>query len=369
MVSDLKYSIIIPYHSNQNLLKVCLQSLLNSVPNDVEIIVVANNSNEQELQINLPDARCRLIKVKHELFYPKAINLGVEHARGDIMIFCDADIYCTPGWFQKLTNFYNSRPDIGYCSSKLLDPADGSIIDFGIGFTAYNSPHPFKGRPADFSLVGQNIRVQAACAANSIIAKEVFIELGGFDERLVHSYSDIDLCLRLRERGLGTYCVHDSLVYHKGSSTIGSGMSNSLKGDTKGYYMALNAHRIKIDMDRYYSMAIEEQRRTKLKLSSEYYLVDLTTIADKQWHYDMFSELMKTRWTDRYNCPYRERDAVHISLYELFDSNIRNLRFPILFFTDDYRALRNNDIWCHLRDCSRDWVIDRNANILPFCAL
>lgn len=363
-----KVSIIIPYHSNRNLLDACLHSLLQSTQKDTEIILVANNSNEKELEIDLPYPQCRIIKANQELFYPKAINLGAKHAGGEILIFCDADIVCTDKCVQNLLKHYHD-PGIGFYSAKLLDPADGSIIDFGIGFTAYNSPHPFKGRPANFPLTEKNRHVQGACSAFSMISKKLFEDIGGFDERLVHSYSDIDLCLRLREEGWKTLCVHDAIAFHKGNSTLGSGMSDSLKGDTKGQYMALNAHRIHIDMDQYYAMAIQDLLSQGYTFSPAYYLIDMTTIADKQWHYDVLANLLHTQWSDLYNCPFQKRDSRYISLYECFDSNVRNIRFPILFFVDDFRSLQKNTIWKSLRNCSLDLVVDRNANVIPFDAL
>ncbi|WP_347488383.1 glycosyltransferase [Desulfoscipio sp. XC116] len=358
------YSIIIPYHSNQILLHACLDSLISTIPDGVEIIIVANNSNPKEHSIELPYAQCRLIKVNYELFYPKAIHLGVEQAKGQYVIFCDADTVYTKGWFQALTSFYQQQEGIGYASSKLLNPYDETIIDFGIGFTEFNSPHPFRGRNKHFHLADQSFCAQAACAASSLIRKKLFIDIGGFNEKLMHSYSDIDLCLRLKEKGFSTWCINDSLVFHKGNSTYNSGMSNHLKGDTKGQYMAVCSGKIKIDMDHYFKIAADYFISQCVFLHKEYYLIDFTTIADKRWHYELFEDLLNISFSDVYNRPYKVRDADHIPLYELLDSNIRQMRFPILYFVDDFRALQTNTIWKYLRDCSWDIVIDRNANIL-----
>ena len=64
---------------------------------------------------------------------------------------------------------------------------------------------PFKGKVKQWSAV------TAACC---ITVKENFLAIGGFDEVFVNGCEDVDLCLRMTEKGLDNYVVHDSVVYH-----------------------------------------------------------------------------------------------------------------------------------------------------------
>ena len=368
-----KYSIIIPFHSGKNYLSACLKSLIQTTPSDVEIIIVMNNSKKELLETidieSINHCRCRIKIVEKDLMYPKAMNVGAEIASGKFLIFSDADTYYTHGWFEALSLYFLANENVGLVSSKLLDPKDSTIIDFGIGFTKYNAPHPFKGRFYNFKLAEESIEVQAACTANSMVSRNTFMNIGGFNEELPHSYSDIDLCMRLKENGLKTHCVHNSIVFHQGNSTNSSGMSDALKADTKGRFMALNAHKIETDMENYYKKAITYFAQSANKCANSFFLIDFTTIADKQWHYNLFSDLMGIELIDVYNCPCQQRDQNCISLYQVMDDNIRRLRYPLLFFVDTFRALENNDIWYYLRDVGADLIIDRNANILRFSEL
>lgn len=362
----MKYSVIIPYHSNRTYLFNCINSLTSTMPNDVEIIIVANNSNKKELDIKCDYSNCKILKFDYELMYPKAINMGAQEAKGNTLIFCDADTYYLENWFDALTTLYHSDDSIGYCSSKLVNPKDKKIIDFGIGFTNYNSPHPFKGQNIDYELVRNNIFVQAACAANSIIDKKLYFDIGMFDERLVHSYSDIDLCLRLKDKGYKTCCAANSIVYHQGGSTIGSGMSEALKSDTKGIYMAINSNRIDIDMNKYYKQAADYFMKAVGPFCKEYLCIDFTTVADKQWHYSLFEDIFGCKLSDVFNKPFKTRDASHIPLYYELDSNISALNYPIMYFVDDFQSLKLNSLWKDIRNTDKDIIVDRNANILTF---
>lgn len=87
----MKYSIIIPYHSNRNLLNTCIQAVTRTIPKDVEIIIVANNDNPEELGLHM-QGQCRVIEVNRSLYYPRAVNLGAQEARGEYIVLMDADI-------------------------------------------------------------------------------------------------------------------------------------------------------------------------------------------------------------------------------------------------------------------------------------
>lgn len=356
----MKYSIIIPYHSNQNLLFTCLSGIFGTVPEDVEIIVVANNQNIKELNINIP-SRCTLLKFNQSTFYPRAVNLGVQAAQGEYVILMDADICVCAGWLEALTSSFFSNSDTGGCSAKMLDPFDATVKEFGIGFTGFNFPHPFAGRNAHHLLLSSDRKVQAFCSATSMYKREIYLNIGGMDENLIDGYSDIDLCLRLHKQGLSTYVSANAHVYHLGSSTQASGMSAHLRADTKGYFMSHNGSECKVDMDSYYKIAFENN---EISLQSKYFMLDFTTIANQQWHYDLFSELGHCDWREIYRFPSKNRNSSHIPLYTLLDDNFRRRPDTICYFVDDFRSLKNNYIWQELRHRPDDIVIDRNANIL-----
>jgi hypothetical protein len=196
--------------------------------------------------------------------------------------------------------------------------------------------------------------------------RDVFLELGGIDELLIDGYSDIDFCLRLHEHGLRTYVAANAVVFHHGSSTKGSGMSTHLRADTKGLFMAQNGRRCSVDMDKYFHLAFQAHQES---LQESYYLIDFTTVADKQWHYDLFSQIAKISWSDVYSTPTAQRNAIHVPLYTTLDDNIRRSCQPICYFVDDFRSLQDNLIWTELRNCNEDIIVDRNANVLSFSEL
>lgn len=354
------YSFVIPFHSNKILLQTCIESLYRTVLDNFEIIIVANNYNEKEIDIKFDYPNLKIIKVIKNLYYAAAINLGVSYAKGNYILFCDTDTVYTPNWFEKLTYSFHNNLNIGFASPKLLNPADGRIIDFGIAFTHFNGPHPFKGCLPTDSLVQKSYYPQAACSASGIINKDIFQKIGGFNEDLGYSYADIELCLRLREKGLYTLCVANSYVYHKGNSVLNE-MNTFIKSDIKARFMRYNSSKIKVDLKEYYKISLKGflQNHT---IKTDYFLVDMSSVYDKEWYYEIFKEL-NISVCDFYHSSINTRDIQKINLYEKLPVYIQLLKYPIIYFVDEFISLQKNILWMQLRNISEDLVIDRNANI------
>ena len=202
----IKYSIIIPFHSNLNLLTICVNALYKVLDfSESELIIVDNNVDGSQIDSNIEtDKHCTIISKKENLMYPRAINMGAANARGDYLIFCDADT-CVSKDFHKLLVKELETDGIGYASAKLVNMYTNNLQEFGITSSYYNFPHPFYGRPINFKLIQNNHYPMAACAACSAIKRELFYDIGGFDEKR-HS----TLCLY----GIHLWCFYTPYYCH-----------------------------------------------------------------------------------------------------------------------------------------------------------
>lgn len=359
----IKYSVIVPFHSNLNLLTICINALSKVLDfSESEIIIVDNNIEGSqivpELEIN---KKCKIISKAENLMYPRAINLGAENASGDYLIFCDADT-CVAKNFHKLLVKELETDGVGYSSAKLLNMYTNALQEFGITSSYYNFPHPFCGRPIDFKLVRDNHYPLAACAACSAVKRNLFYDIGGFDEKLLHSYSDIDLCLRLMQKGYKTVCVANAFAYHCGASTIGSGMGSSLKEDTKGIFMSKHPD-IPIQIGPYIDNACDYFLSMNELRSKDYFIMDCSTIGNPELYIDRIIRNLNLSETSRYRRPYTQRDATQIDFLNFIPHLIRNYRIPILYLVDSFLAFRENSLWKTCRADFNDIVIDRHANL------
>lgn len=359
----IKYSVIVPFHSNFNLLTLCLDALCHTLdPAESEIIVVDNNAAGSQIPAAAEiKARCRIIRKQENLMYPGAINLGAEAARGDYLFFCDADTCVAPRFHTALVDALDGD-GVGYAAAKLFDMGTQHLLEFGITSSYYNFPHPFAGRPREFALIQTDHMPLAACAACSAIRKDLFLDLGGFDPELVHSYSDIDLSLRLLARGYVTICVADAQAYHCGSSTVGSGMGASLKEDTKGIFMQKHP-RIPVQIGTYLDLACSQFLHQTACDRRDYFVLDCATIANSALYIDHVTDALGLSVVDQYRLPAPGRDQASLDLLNFIPYQIRNYRTPLLYFTDSFLAFRGNGLWKSCRAGFGDIVLDRHANL------
>jgi len=353
-----EYSVIVPFHSNKRLLQFSLKTLLSTIPQDVEKIVVLNNHRTDELPADINAADFHVVRHEESLGYSRAVNMGAQVARGQTLIFCDADTFYAGSWFSHLTHFHRNAPNIGMASSRLLDPRTGRILDFGVAFTKYNAPHPYRDVRADDPAVARSRAVQAACSASMIIDAELFSRVGMFDENLHNAYMDLDLCLRLKEIDRECWVVSESTAFHRGDSA--QTHRGAYWADVKASFAAQNSQRIRQDMQDYFRESLVEFRRTH-GFTSSYLLIDLSSVIDRAWHYDILREHLKL--VSIYDYSPGIRDSASLSLIDHLGVNILESRTAILYFIDRFISLQPNRMWFDMRRRKDDLVVDRNANV------
>ena len=141
------------------------------------------------------------------------------------MLFLNNDTQVVePDWLTAMLE-QAQRPEVGAVGARLHYP-DGRIqhagLVLGVGGVA---DHAFKGLPGDsFTYFGFPDVVRncsAITAACMLVPRRAFEEVKGFDERLQVALNDIDLCLRLRQRGYLIVYTPFALLYHHESGTRG----------------------------------------------------------------------------------------------------------------------------------------------------
>jgi GT2 family glycosyltransferase len=355
------YSIVIPFHSNVRLLSHCLKTLLATVPTEVEKILVLNNHRDTALPPAIDLSDFRVIVREESMGYPAAVNLGASLATGKTLIFCDSDTFYVDPWFPGLTCFHRSMPNIGMAGSRLLDPQTGRVLDFGVAFTKYNAPHPQRDlRPHEPSVTKPR-KVQAACSANMIIDAKLFSQVGMFDEDLCTSYCDLDLCMRLNDMGRDCWVFSASTVFHQGGSA--DDHHSIYKNDVKALFAARNSQRIRLDMQKYFQESMSAYAASR-GFANGYLLVDLSTVIDRNWHYEILREHVNL--ISIYDYSLNIRDLSTISLIDCLGINILESRLPILYFSDRFTALAGNRMWFQMRCRQDDLIVDRNANVALF---
>lgn len=206
-----KVSIVIPNKDGLDILKVCINSVLEKTTYDnYEIIIVENNSETEEIFQYYKELeknpKIKIVKYPDTGFnYSRIINYGVKNSSGEYIVQLNNDTeLLTPNWLELMLGFCQ-REDVGGVGVKLYYP-DETIqhagIVVGLGGVAGNRfksiPKDGHGYFANESMIQNLSAVTAACIMNP---KSIYEEVGYMDEKLAVAFNDVDFCLKIREKG------------------------------------------------------------------------------------------------------------------------------------------------------------------------
>lgn len=365
-MKKISQSIIMPYHRNKQMLLYSTKLLNKIIPNEVEIIIVGNNSNTEELNINLSD-RFTYIKYDESLLYSETVNRGVHAAHGEIITLCDQDIFGYEDWYTPLLNKLLSDERIGSVSSKLVNPVNNRIIDFGIEYSQYRILHPFRGHKVMHPLVQQDYKVTSTTSAILMLHKETYEKVGGMDLDMPYCCSDCDIGIKIGKLGLENWVVADSVAYHRGSSSTQNGKSSSfsyLRNDSVNMFWAKNYYNVHNSIGKTISISVEYLKNGS-PLEPLYYFVNLSSLREYEWYANYLTKNVPCDICDIHSYP---QNYIHLSsmlqIYDALPYTFMNVRIPIIYFVDYFPSLESNQIWAHMRDISKDLVLDSHGNLV-----
>lgn len=230
LISDPLVSIIIPNKDSLKYLKQCIDSILEtSTYQNYEILIVENNSQTKEIftyykEIEQND-HVRVITWDGGFNFSAINNFAVKHAKGDHLLFLNNDTkVITPGWLEEMLMF-SQRPDVGAVGAKLFfedDTIQHAGVVIGImGIAGHSQSGAMSYYPGYFNNLVLARGVSAVTAACLMTRKQVFEEVGGFDESFVVALNDMDLCLKICKAGYRIVATPYAQLYHYESKSRG----------------------------------------------------------------------------------------------------------------------------------------------------
>jgi hypothetical protein len=227
-----KVSIIIVSWNGKNWLEQCLESLYTQHYQNIEIIVVDNNSSDESVAfLKKKYPKVKTISNETNLGFAQANNVGLAQATGEYILFLNNDTKVTPDFLEPLVEVLKKNPHIGGVQSRirLLEKPDyldsvaayltftGMIYHYGI---AKKDQSEYQKRIATFSAKG------ACMLFKKQVLDEVMVNNELFDSSYFAYFEETDMCHRVWLAGYHIVFEPKSLIYHQmgGTSTA---MQNS----------------------------------------------------------------------------------------------------------------------------------------------
>ncbi len=237
----MQLSVIILNYNVRFFLEQCVASVQEALTNiDSEIIVVDNDSSDDSCEmIKSRFPNVKLIKNNSNLGFPKGNNIGVAQAKGDYICILNPDTVVAEDTFDRILAFAEKQENLGIVGCKLIDGSGNFLPESKRGI-----PTPFVALTKIFGLYklfpswelfnryyaqhlseNETGKVDILVGAFMIMKRELYNDIGGFDENCFMYSDDIDLSFMVLKSGKNNYYFHEtSVIHYKGESTVKDGL-------------------------------------------------------------------------------------------------------------------------------------------------
>ena len=197
----IKNSIIVPAYNTQDTLGACLQSVLAQAQpsQDYEIIVVNDGSTDSPSVVPLPDG-VHMLNQEHG-GAAAARNAGLQRAKGDIVIFLDADCVPESGWLVAMLAPFADPAVMGV--SGRIDTRQTGVLP---RFIQYEYDQRFRRLQAQRN-------IDFITSATGAYRRDVLVGMGGFRTDFLGA-EDVELSFRLSKLGYILRYAPNAVVYH-----------------------------------------------------------------------------------------------------------------------------------------------------------
>ena len=216
-------SIIVVTWNGRRYLDDCLGAVASQEGVSTETILVDNASTDGTADyVRRAFPWVRIVSLPENRGFAGGNNAGAREATGSFLAFLNNDTRADPGWLRALRDGIDAEARFALVTSRIvymhdpatLDSAGDGLLRAGGAFKRYH------GAPA--TMAPESGEVFGVCGAACLMPKDVFDELGGFDEDFFASHEDVDLSYRARLRGYRCKYVASAVVRHHGSATLGT---------------------------------------------------------------------------------------------------------------------------------------------------
>lgn len=221
----MQLSVIILNYNVRYFLEQCVLSVQRALEGiEGEIIVIDNNSADDScamMRNRFPNVK--LIENKNNLGFPKGNNIGVAEAKGEYVCILNPDTVVAEDTFLKIFQFVNSgkvnQSDLGIVGCKLVDGTGNFLPEskrgvptpwvaftkiFGL-YKMFPKSHYFNKYYAQHLAESQTGEVDILVGAFMVLKRDLYLEVGGFDENCFMYSDDIDLSYTVQQSGRKNY--------------------------------------------------------------------------------------------------------------------------------------------------------------------
>jgi GT2 family glycosyltransferase len=236
-MSGAELTIVMPNYNGRALLEEMLPSLTAQTLAPAEVIVVDDCSEDDSrsyLREHWPQVR--LIELPKRSGVTVALNACLAAASTELVGLFNNDMALEPDCLAELVAELKRHPRLGSVTPKMLDYSERTVLDGAGDVLSWRGGGRRRGHgELDTGQYEHAEEVFGPCGGAALFRRAALDRVGSFDEAYFAYYEDIDWAFRAQLLGYRCRYVPSAVLYHRGSATLGRGMS-----DFNGYHLWRN---------------------------------------------------------------------------------------------------------------------------------
>lgn len=221
-------AVVIPSWNSSSLLPRCLGSLVEQGA-EIELLVVDNGSSDGSLAY-LEAEGVPHLSLPGNVGFAAAVDLGARRVSAPAVMVLNADTVLEPGALGALAATLEADPSLGGVQPRILQLAEAGgevaaadLYSAGQALSADGRAlEQGAGEPQRPELLRRR-EIFGVCGAACLLRRELFDQLGGFDESYFAFYEDVDLNVRARIAGWRFEYEPEAIVWHVGNASWQAG--------------------------------------------------------------------------------------------------------------------------------------------------
>jgi GT2 family glycosyltransferase len=230
-------TVAIPNYNGRALLATMLDSLRRQTLQPAQIVIVDDCSDDDSVEYLKADwPQVRIVRQPTRSGVTVALNACLAAADTELVGLFNNDMELAPDCLAELVAALDSHPNAGSATPKMLDFAERDLLDGAGDALSWRGGGRRRGHgEPDVGQYDRAEEVFGPCGGAALFRREALAAVGGFDEAYFAYYEDVDWAFRSQLLGFRCRYVPSALLYHRGSATLGRGMS-----EFNGYHLWRN---------------------------------------------------------------------------------------------------------------------------------
>ncbi len=236
-------TVIVVCWNSADVIERCLRQLLAQDYEHYEIVLVDDGSLDETVEVAeaaLSSGKLTIVRSPLNRGCPHARNLGLKHAKGEVIAFIDADGFAAPEWLSHIVEQFASDATVGGVASTVFMEANPLVLNGAGGIVNR------QGWAADLSM---NVPYERAEPVSEVLypmgcgmaVRRAAVErVGPFDDHMLNYYDDVDYGIRVWRAGYRVVVARDAWIDH------GFGHSG---GDSPHKQLLCEQHRMRVVLE------------------------------------------------------------------------------------------------------------------------